>query len=80
MKKEVYIEMAKETLEWVKGLKEKGKYTFIIKMHYMSKLDGISEIAVKDYDLKPEEYERVLNEYRDVQGKMWEIESDIEQE
>jgi hypothetical protein len=80
MKKEIYIEMAKGSLDWVKGLKKEGRYSFNIKMHYMSKLDGITEIAVNDHELKPNEYQEILNNYRDVQSEMWEIESDIEKE
>lgn len=80
MKKEIYIEMAKDSLDWVKRLKKDGRYSFNIKMHYMSKLDGITEIAVHDQELTPNVYEEILKTYRDVQAEMLAIESDIEQE
>lgn len=80
MTKEIYIGEAKEHLEYAKMLKEEGKYTFTLKMHFMSKLDGMCTIAVKDKDLKPEDYKEVCDAYFNIQGEIWEIGSDAEPE
>lgn len=80
MKKEAYIEYADEAVKWVKEIKKRGTFTFSIKMHYMSKLDGVSECAAKDHELEPIDYKRILDKYRDAQDEIWKIKSDHEKE
>lgn len=80
MKKEIYIKEAESNLSWVKNLKKEGRFTYNLKTHYLSKLDGITEIAIKDEDLNVDDYNEVLEKYRDIQAKMWTIISDDEKE
>lgn len=80
MTKEIYIKEAKNHLRYAHELKEDGKFTFTIKMHFLSKLDGIGGIATNDKELTVEDYKEIADEYYKIKNMIWDILSDAEPE
>lgn len=80
MTKEIYIKEANNHLDYARRLKREGKYSFTLKMHFMSKLDGIGGIATNDRELTVKDYKELADRYYEIKTILWDIPSDADPE